>query len=40
MDAAAARLDEAEQRISDTEDKLTENKEAEKSGRLMQKSTI
>ena len=30
MDAAAARMDEAEQRISDTEDKLMENNEAEK----------
>ena len=30
MDAAAARMDEAEQRISDIEDKLMENNEAEK----------
>ena len=30
MDAAAARMDEAEQRISDIEDKFTENNEAEK----------
>ena len=30
MHATAARMDEAEQRISDTEDKLTENNEAEK----------
>ena len=30
MDAAAARMDEAEQRISDTEDKLIENNEAGK----------
>ena len=30
MDAAAARMDEAEQRISDIEDKLIENNEAEK----------
>ena len=30
MDAAAARMDEAEQRISDIEDKLIENSEAEK----------
>ena len=30
MDAAAARMDEAEQQISDIEDKLMENNEAEK----------
>ena len=30
MDATAARMDEAEQRISDIEDKLMENNEAEK----------
>ena len=30
MDAAAPRMDEAEQQISDTEDKLIENNEAEK----------
>ena len=30
MDAAVARMDEAEQRISDIEDKLIENNEAEK----------
>ena len=30
MDAAVARMDEAEQRLSDTEDKLIENNEAEK----------
>ena len=30
MDATAARMDEAEQRISDIEDKLIENNEAEK----------
>ena len=30
MDAAAARMDEAEQRISHLEDKLIENSEAEK----------
>ena len=30
MDAAAARMDKAEQRISDIEDKLIENNEAEK----------
>ena len=30
MDAAAGRMDKAEQRISDTEDKLIENNEVEK----------
>ena len=41
MDATVARMDEAEQQISDTEDKLIENNEAEKKrGRLRQKSTI
>ena len=30
MDAAAAKMDEADQRISDIEDKLIENNEAEK----------
>ena len=40
MDAAAARMNEAEQRISDTEDKLMENNGAEKRGRLRQKSMI
>ena len=30
MDAAVARMDEAEQRISDIEDKLIENNEVEK----------
>ena len=30
MDAVAARMDEAEQRISDIEDKLIENNETEK----------
>ena len=30
MDAAVARMDEAEQRISNIEDKLIENNEAEK----------
>ena len=39
MDAAAARMKEAEQRISDIEDKLIENNEAEKE-RLRQKSMI
>ena len=33
MDAAAARMDEAEQRISDIEDKFKENNEAEKKKR-------
>ena len=33
MNTAAARMDEAEQRISDIEDKLIENNEAEKKGR-------
>ena len=41
MDAAAARMDEAEQRISNIEDKLIDNNEAEKKrGILRQKSTI
>ena len=40
MDAMAARMDEAEQRISNIEDKIMENKEAEKRGRLRQKSMI
>ena len=40
MDAAAARMDEAEQTISNIEDKLIENNEAEKRGRLWQKSMI
>ena len=41
MDAAETRMDEAEQRISDIEDKLIENKEVEKKGRLIrQKSMI
>ena len=41
MDATAARMDEAEQRISDIENKLTKNNEAEKKrGRLRQKSRI
>ena len=34
MDAAAARMDEAEQIISNIEDKLIDNNEAEKRGRL------
>ncbi len=37
MDAAAARMDEAEQRISVIQDKLMENNEAEKRGRLRYK---
>ena len=32
MDAMVARMDEAEQEISDIEDKLTKNNEAEKKG--------
>ena len=40
MDAAAASMDEAEQRISNIEDKLIENNKAEKRGRLRQMSTI
>ena len=41
MDRVAARMDEAEQTISDIEDKLIENNEAEKKrGRLRQKSAI
>ena len=39
MDTTAAKMEEAEQRISDIEDKLMENNEAEKRGRLRQKST-
>ena len=39
MDTAAARMDEAEQRISNIEDKLRIAKQ-EKRGRLRQKSTI
>ena len=38
MDAAAARMDEAEQRISDIEDKLIENNEAEKKGDYSEKA--
>ena len=37
MDAAVARMDEAEQRISDIEDKLTENNEAEKNREMKAK---
>ena len=39
MDAMAARINEAEQRISEIEDKLIEN-EAEKKWETRQKSTI
>ena len=39
MDATAARMDEADHRISDIEDKLMENNEQKKRGRLRQKST-
>ena len=37
MDAAAARMDKTEQRISDIEDKLIENNEAEKKRELKAK---
>ena len=40
MDAMAARMDEAEQCISDIEDKLMENNEAEKKRETKAKSTI
>ena len=41
MDAAASKMDEAEQRISDIQDRFIENKEEEeKRGRLRQKSMI
>ena len=41
MDARVARMDEGGQQISDIEDKLLENNEAEKKrGKLRQKSTI
>ena len=40
MVATVARMDEVEQRISEIEDKLMENNEAEKRGRLRQKSKI
>ena len=41
MDAMAARMDEAEWRISNREDKLMANNEAgKKRGRIKQKSTI
>ena len=40
MDATVAKMDEAEQQISDIEDKLMENNEAEEKGRLRQKSII
>ena len=40
MDAVAARMDEAEQRISDIEDKLYKIMKQEKRGKLKQKSMI
>ena len=40
MDATAVRINEAEQWISNIEDKFMENNEVEKRGRLRQKSTI
>ena len=40
MDAAVSRMDETEQRISDTEDKLMENMEAGKSREIKEKSTV
>ena len=40
MDATAARVDESEQRISDIEDKLMENNEAEKKRGTKSKSMI
>ena len=40
VEAMAARMDEAEQRISDIEDKLTENNEAEKKREIKAKSMI
>ena len=40
MGALVAQMDEAEQQIRDTEDKLMGNNEAEKKGRLRQKSMI
>ena len=40
MDAMAARMDEAEQPISDIQDKLMENNEAEKKRETNGKSTI
>ena len=40
MDAAAARMDEAEERIGNIEDKHIENNKAPKRGRLKQESTI
>ena len=40
MDAAVARMDEAEQRISDIEDKLIENNEAEKKRKIKAKEHI
>ena len=41
IDATAARVDEAEQQISDIEEKIMENNEAEnKRGKVRQKCTI
>ena len=40
MNAMAAMMDETEQRISDMEDKLIENNEAEKKREIKAKSTI
>ena len=40
MDATVARMDEAEQRISDIEDKLMENNEAEKKRDIKANNTI
>ena len=40
MDAMAARMDEAEQQFGNTEDKIMENNEAEKRGKLRQNSMI
>ena len=40
MDAMAARMDEAEQRISDIEDKVIENTDTEKTREIKQKNTI
>ena len=40
MDAAVSRMDETEQRISDSEDQLMETMEAAKSREIKEKSTI
>ena len=39
MNATVARMDEAEKQIGDTEDKIMENNEAEKRGKLKQRKT-